>query len=386
MKAILRAEQITKTYQTKTARHEALRPTTLSVHEGEFVSIMGPSGAGKSTLLNLLSTIDQPTDGSILINGADVTVMKEKQLARFRREQLGFIFQDFNLLDTMTVRENIQLIAGLEGKDHDEMDQRTEQLLTMVGLDPRQFIDRYPSELSGGQQQRVGFARALMNDPDVILMDEPFSALDPVTRNDLQEELFNLQEEVKKTIVFVTHDMDEAIKLADRICIMRDGEIVQFDTPEEILRHPKDEYVESFIGKNKIWSSPEFIKAEDIMIEDPVSISGKRTLLQGIEIMRGRKVDSLLITDRDRVLQGLIKLKNIQTIPDKSQRIEEVMEGEIIAVNEHDSLLDVLEVMNQEETGYLPVTDATGKLRGLITRSSLLSVLSEQFIHEEEVQ
>jgi len=225
-----------------------------------------------------------------------------------------------------------------------------------------------------------------MNDPDVILMDEPFSALDPVTRNDLQEELFNLQEEVKKTIVFVTHDMDEAIKLADRICIMRDGEIVQFDTPEEILRHPKDEYVESFIGKNKIWSSPEFIKAEDIMIEDPVSISGKRTSLQGIEIMRGRKVDSLLITDRDRVLQGLIKLKNIQTIPDKSQRIEEVMEGEIIAVNEHDSLLDVLEVMNQEETGYLPVTDATGKLRGLITRSSLLSVLSEQFIHEEEVQ
>ena len=248
------------------------------------------------------------------------------------RRHMGYVIQQTGLFPHMTVRENIQLIAGLEGKDHDEMDQRTEQLLTMVGLDPRQFIDRYPSELSGGQQQRVGFARALMNDPDVILMDEPFSALDPVTRNDLQEELFNLQEEVKKTIVFVTHDMDEAIKLADRICIMRDGEIVQFDTPEEILRHPKDEYVESFIGKNKIWSSPEFIKAEDIMIEDPVSISGKRTLLQGIEIMRGRKVDSLLITDRDRVLQGLIKLKNIQTIPDKSQRIEEVMEGEILSL------------------------------------------------------
>jgi osmoprotectant transport system ATP-binding protein len=256
----------------------------------------------------------------------------------------------------------------------------------MVGLDPKQFIDRYPSELSGGQQQRVGFARALMNDPDVILMDEPFSALDPVTRNDLQEELFNLQEEVKKTIVFVTHDMDEAIKLADRICIMRDGEIVQFDTPEEILRHPKDEYVESFIGKNKIWSSPAFIKAEDIMIEDPVSISGKRTLLQGIEIMRGRKVDSLLITDRDRILQGIVKLKNIQTAPDKGVRIEDVMEGELVAVDEQDSLLDVLEVMNHEETGYLPVTNKSGQLRGLITRSSLLSVLSEQFIQEEEVQ
>lgn len=359
-----------------------LKGLSLEIQKGELVVFIGPSGCGKTTSLKMINRLIEPSSGTILVNGKDIMKTDTIEL----RRHMGYVIQQTGLFPHMTVRENIQLIAGLEGKDHDEMDQRTEQLLTMVGLDPRQFIDCYPSELSGGQQQRVGFARALMNDPDVILMDEPFSALDPVTRNDLQEELFNLQEEVKKTIVFVTHDMDEAIKLADRICIMRDGEIVQFDTPEEILRHPKDEYVESFIGKNKIWSSPEFIKAEDIMIEDPVSISGKRTLLQGIEIMRGRKVDSLLITDRDRVLQGLIKLKNIQTIPDKSQRIEEVMEGEIIAVNEHDSLLDVLEVMNQEETGYLPVTDATGKLRGLITRSSLLSVLSEQFIHEEEVQ
>ncbi|WP_313586387.1 MULTISPECIES: ABC transporter ATP-binding protein [unclassified Exiguobacterium] len=359
-----------------------LKGLSLEIQKGELVVFIGPSGCGKTTSLKMINRLIEPSSGTILVNGKDIMKTDTIEL----RRHMGYVIQQTGLFPHMTVRENIQLIAGLEGKDHDQMDQRTEQLLTMVGLDPRQFIDRYPSELSGGQQQRVGFARALMNDPDVILMDEPFSALDPVTRNDLQEELFNLQEEVKKTIVFVTHDMDEAIKLADRICIMRDGEIVQFDTPEEILRHPKDEYVESFIGKNKIWSSPEFIKAEDIMIEDPVSISGKRTLLQGIEIMRGRKVDSLLITDRDRVLQGLIKLKNIQTIPDKSQRIEEVMEGEIIAVNEHDSLLDVLEVMNQEETGYLPVTDATGKLRGLITRSSLLSVLSEQFIHEEEVQ
>jgi osmoprotectant transport system ATP-binding protein len=359
-----------------------LKGLSLEIQKGEHVVFIGPSGCGKTASLKMINRLIEPSSGTILVNGKDIMKTDTIEL----RRHMGYVIQQTGLFPHMTVRENIQLIAGLEGKDHDEMDQRTEQLLTMVGLDPIQFIDRYPSELSGGQQQRVGFARALMNDPDVILMDEPFSALDPVTRNDLQEEHFNLQEEVKKTIVFVTHDMDEAIKLADRICMMRDGEIVQFDTPEEILRHPKDEYVESFIGKNKIWSSPEFIKAEDIMIENPVSISGKRTLLQGIEIMSGRKVDSLLITDRDRVLQGLIKLKNIQTIPDKSQRIEEVMEGKIIAVNEHDSLLDVLEVMNQEETGYLPETDATGKLRGLITRSSLLSVLSEQFIHEEEVQ
>jgi osmoprotectant transport system ATP-binding protein len=263
------------------------------------------------------------------------------------------------------------------------MDARTEHLLRMVGLDPDQFIDRYPSELSGGQQQRIGFARALMNDPEVILMDEPFSALDPVTRNDLQEELFNLQEEVKKTIVFVTHDMDEAIKLADRICIMRDGEIVQFDTPEQILRNPKDEYVESFIGKNRIWNSPEYIKAKDIMITDPVSISGKRTVLQAIEIMRSRKVDSLLITDRDRVLQGLIKLKDVHSIQDKTKRLEEVMNTNYAFVSVEDSLLDILDVMNTSDQGYLPVVDGS-MLHGLITRSSLLSVLSEQFMQEEE--
>ncbi|WP_214851473.1 ABC transporter ATP-binding protein [Exiguobacterium sp. s193] len=359
-----------------------LKGLTLEIKEGELVVFIGPSGCGKTTSLKMINRLIEPSSGTILVNGKDIMKTDTIEL----RRHMGYVIQQTGLFPHMTVRENIQLIAGLEGKDHDQMDLRTEELLQMVGLDPNQFIDRYPSELSGGQQQRVGFARALMNDPDVILMDEPFSALDPVTRNDLQEELFNLQEEVKKTIVFVTHDMDEAIKLADRICIMRDGEIVQFDTPEEILRHPKDEYVESFIGKNKIWSSPAFIKAEDIMIEDPVSISGKRTLLQGIEIMRGRKVDSLLITDRDRILQGIVKLKNIQTVSDKSQRIEEIMEGELVAVDEQDSLLDVLEVMNHEETGYLPVTNKAGQLRGLITRSSLLSVLSEQFIQEEEVQ
>ncbi len=243
-----------------------LKGLSLEIQKGELVVFIGPSGCGKTTSLKMINRLIEPSSGTILVNGKDIMKTDTIEL----RRHMGYVIQQTGLFP--------QLIAGLEGKDHDEMDQRTEQLLTMVGLDPRQFIDRYPSELSGGQQQRVGFARALMNDPDVILMDEPFSALDPVTRNDLQEELFNLQEEVKKTIVFVTHDMDEAIKLADRICIMRDGEIVQFDTPEEILRHPKDEYVESFIGKNKIWSSPEFIKAEDIMIEDPVSISGKRKL------------------------------------------------------------------------------------------------------------
>lgn len=358
-----------------------LKEMNLTINKGELVVFIGPSGCGKTTSLKMINRLIEPTEGTIIVNGQDTRKMDPIKL----RRQMGYVIQQTGLFPHMTIRENIQLIASLGGQAEQEMDAQTEHLLKMVGLEPEQFIDRYPSELSGGQQQRIGFARALMNDPEVILMDEPFSALDPVTRNDLQEELFNLQEEVKKTIVFVTHDMDEAIKLADRICIMRDGEIVQFDTPEQILRHPKDAYVESFIGKNRIWSSPEYIKAKDIMIVDPVSISGKRTVLQGIEIMRSRKVDSLLITDRDRKLQGLIKLKDINANIDQTKRLEDVMNREYAYVFVDDSLLDVLDVMNTSDQGYLPVVEGP-TLHGLITRSSLLSVLSEQFTqdHEEE--
>lgn len=368
-------KQVKKTFKTTTV----LKEMNLTINKGELVVFIGPSGCGKTTSLKMINRLIEPTEGTIIVNGQDTRKMDPIEL----RRQMGYVIQQTGLFPHMTIRENIQLIASLEGHAEQDMDARTEHLLRMVGLDPDQFIDRYPSELSGGQQQRIGFARALMNDPEVILMDEPFSALDPVTRNDLQEELFNLQEEVKKTIVFVTHDMDEAIKLADRICIMRDGEIVQFDTPEQILRNPKDEYVESFIGKNRIWNSPEFIKAKDIMITDPVSISGKRTVLQAIEIMRSRKVDSLLITDRDRTLQGLIKLKDVHGIPDKTKRLEEVMNTNYAFVSIEDSLLDILDVMNTSDQGYLPVVDGS-ILHGLITRSSLLSVLSEQFMQEEE--
>lgn len=368
-------KQVKKTFKTTTV----LKEMNLTINKGELVVFIGPSGCGKTTSLKMINRLIEPTEGTIIVNGQDTRKMDPIEL----RRQMGYVIQQTGLFPHMTIRENIQLIASLEGHAEQDMDARTEHLLRMVGLDPDQFIDRYPSELSGGQQQRIGFARALMNDPEVILMDEPFSALDPVTRNDLQEELFNLQEEVKKTIVFVTHDMDEAIKLADRICIMRDGEIVQFDTPEQILRNPKDAYVESFIGKNRIWNSPEYIKAKDIMITDPVSISGKRTVLQAIEIMRSRKVDSLLITDRDHVLKGLIKLKDVHGIQDKTRRLEEVMNVDYAFVSSEDSLLDILDVMNRSDQGYLPVV--TGPtLEGLITRSSLLSVLSEQFMQEEE--
>ena len=179
----------------------------------------------------------------------------------------------------MTIRQNIEIIEQLENKPKDEIVDNTVRLMKMVDMDPEEFLDRYPTELSGGQQQRIGVIRALANDPEIILFDEPFSALDPLTRNALQDELVELQSKVGKTMVFVTHDMDEAVKIADRICIMKDGHILQFDTPEEILRNPADEFVANFVGVNRIWDSPEFIKVEDFMSEG-LTVNMRQPLLQ----------------------------------------------------------------------------------------------------------
>lgn len=235
MKTILHAENITKVYQTKMARHEALKPTSLTVHEAEFVSIMGPSGAGKSTLLNLLSTIDQPSEGMISINGEDVTSMTEKQLARFRRERLGFIFQDFNLLDTMTVEENIALPLALARVEKAMIVLRVEQVARQLGVED--LLKKRPVELSGGQKQRVAAARAIIHQPSLLLADEPTGALDSKSATGLLEALETLNEQ-GATILMVTHDSVTA-SYAERIVFVKDGELFReihrFGTQKEFF-------------------------------------------------------------------------------------------------------------------------------------------------------
>jgi osmoprotectant transport system ATP-binding protein len=261
---------------------------------------------------------------------------------------------------------------------------RVVELLNMVGMNPEEYMDRYPSELSGGQQQRIGVARAFAMNSEIVLMDEPFSALDPISKSQLQDELFSLQQELKKTIVFVTHDMDEAIKLGDRICIMKDGNILQFDTPEEILKNPAHGFVEEFIGKNRIWNKPDFIKAKDIMISNTVMANADRNIVQALEIMRNNKVDSLMIVDKGERLKGIVTLKDIRKNMNKALKLKDIMETDIFTVSEEDSIVDVLQQINDNKVGYVPVLDDNGKLSGLITRSSLITVLSTQFLEEED--
>lgn len=372
---MLEFKNITKVFKNKTI----IRSINFTVHKGEFVVLIGPSGCGKTTTLKMINKLIPATSGNIYLDGKDIS--KEDVITL--RRNMGYVIQQTGLFPHMTVGENIGLIPRLEKWDESKILQRTIDLLKMIGMNPEQYIDRYPCELSGGQQQRIGVARAFATNPDIILMDEPFSALDPITRNQLQDELFNLQQELKKTIVFVTHDMDEALKLADRICIMKDGNILQFDTPENILKKPADQFVEEFIGKNRIWQQPEFIKAKDIMISEPVKTTGSRTVVQALKIMKANKVDSLLIVDKENRLKGILTLKDIRKNESVSLRIESIMEKEVKAVNQEESLVEILNKMNDLHIGYMPVTDEASKLVGLITKSSLLSVLSNQYISQE---
>jgi len=373
---MLEFKNITKVFK----KQIILKNISFTVDKGEFIVIVGPSGCGKTTTLKMINKLLSPTSGSIYVDKKDI--LKEDTIKL--RRNMGYVIQQTGLFPHKTVGENIGIIPKLEKWSQDKILERTTELLEMVGMEPDLYIDRYPCELSGGQQQRVGVARAFATNPDIILMDEPFSALDPISRNQLQDELFNLQQEFKKTIIFVTHDMDEALKLGDRICIMQEGNILQFDTPEEILNNPANDFIKEFIGKNRIWQQPGFIKAKDIMITDPIKTTGNRTVVQALEIMKANKVDSLLIVNKENKLEGIITIKDIIRNYIGSLKIDTIMEKEIKTVNINDSLIDILNLMHELKIGYVPVVDDSSKLIGLITESSLLIVLSNQYVDQED--
>lgn len=374
---MIQFEQISKAYKTK----KVLDQITFSIKSGNLVAIIGESGCGKTTLLKMINRLVKPTSGAIYIDDKSIGSMDEVAL----RRKIGYVIQQTGLFPHMTVKENIELIPKLEKMSSDDIEENTRKLMQMVGLDCDEFLHRYPTDLSGGQQQRVGVARAFATDPDIILMDEPFSALDPITRSDLQDELVQLQAELKKTIVFVTHDMDEAIKIADMICIMKDGNILQYDTPENILNNPVDEFVSNFVGKNRIWSSPEYIKVSDIMIEQPVTAVGDLSVLKCIDKMRQNKVDSLLIVERSsRRLQGIVRAGRLRGVEDRTQLAEQFIQEDFPTLLPEQCILDALKIVTENHASMVPVVDEQKRLLGLITRSSLVTTLSQQYFDYEE--
>ena len=369
-------QHVTKSFKD----NKVLSDISLTIEDGELVAIIGSSGCGKTTTLKMINRLIRPTKGKIFIDGKDIEDMNKVEM----RRSIGYVIQQAGLFPHMTVRENIELIQRLEKKDEEQIRKNTEYLMDMVGLNGDEFLDRYPNDLSGGQQQRVGVARALANNPKIILMDEPFSALDPMTRVSLQDELIALHEKVDKTIVFVTHDMDEAIKIADKICIMKDGHILQYDTPEEILKNPANEFVENFVGKNRIWGSPEYIKVEDIMIENPVTCNGDLSRTRCVKRMKERHVDTLLVVDKNRKLQGMVNRKALYRAKNPLAAAETMMKTDVLTASPDDNILKLLKLIDEYDVGNIPVVDENEKVLGLITNSNLISTLSQQYLTEDE--
>lgn len=375
---MIQFENVSKKYRG--TDDEVVKDISFTIPSGQIVVLIGPSGCGKTTCLKMINRLVKISSGKILIDGKDVMEQDPIEL----RRNMGYVIQQTGLFPHMTVKENIEVIPRLEKKDPEEIDRRTEQLMKMVGLDADQYLERYPTQLSGGQLQRVGVARAFATDPDIILMDEPFSALDPITRSQLQDELLFLQSKLKKTIVFVTHDMDEAVKIADRICIINGGRIVQYDTPEEIMKHPANEYVADFVGKNRIWANPEYIRAEDIMLPDPLAVPHTLSALHAIEQMREKHVTSAMVLDDDEKFIGYVRATDIQKASDKTAPVSALMKEAKVTAAPEDDLVKLLDLMNKNEVPALPVVNRWGRLEGLITNSSLVTTMSRQYIDLEK--
>ena len=369
-------EHVKKSYGSE----EVVKDLSFEIQSGELFVLIGLSGCGKTTTLRMINRLEDVTEGNILIDGMNIL---DKNVIELRRN-MGYVIQQTGLFPHKTVEENITMIPELEGVKLEERKKIAKKWMEMVGLPYESFKDRYPTELSGGQSQRVGVARALGTDPDIILMDEPFSALDPITRSDLQDELIELHRKTKKTIVFVTHDMDEAVKIGEKICIMDEGKILQLDTPEEILKNPKNEFVSEFVGERRIWSNPEFIKVSDLMIRDVVTCSPEFTILQGLSKMQKHHVDSLMITERrSNQLLGMVTLKNALLEKNKSEKLKAIAKDPDVVLKEGDTLPKVMDLFQSHDLSCAPVLDDNRELVGLLTRSKLVYELSNQYKEQE---
>ncbi|KTE91088.1 proline/glycine betaine ABC transporter ATP-binding protein [Desulfitobacterium hafniense] len=374
---MIKFENVSKKYDDGT---EAVKSLNFEINSGELMVLIGPSGCGKTTTMKMINRLIPHTGGKITIDGQDIDSIDPVPL----RRNIGYVIQQVGLFPHYSIENNIALIPRLKKWPESKLKERVAYLMDVVGLDPGVFARRYPRELSGGQQQRVGVARALAANPDIILMDEPFGALDPMTREQLQDELLRIQSEMHKTIVFVTHDMDEALKLGDRIAVLRDGELLQLDTPDQLLSNPVHGFVEEFIGKNRIYQNPDYIPITDIMRDNPAIILPSKTPVVAISFMRQRKTDTLIVCDEKGKLLGIIpsyelhaKKETIHTLAEIVQPVDRVLANTATAK-------DALQVINTAAYGIIPVVNELQKVVGAVTRGSLLSFFANQWSGEGE--
>lgn len=349
----------------------AVDDINLSFDKGEFICFIGTSGSGKTTSMRMLNRMTDPSKGKILIDGQDIQKINPVEL----RRQIGYVIQNIGLMPHMTIRENIVLVPKLLKVPVEERNKIAEKMIDLVEL-PREMLDRYPNELSGGQQQRIGVVRALAANQDIILMDEPFGALDPITRDSLQDLVKDLQERLGKTIIFVTHDMDEALKLANKIAIMSEGKVIQFDTPDNILRHPANEFVEELIGEDRLLQAkPDSTTVDEVMLNSAITITPEKSLQEAIKLMREKRVDTLLVVDNSHVLKGFIDVETLDQQRGKASSVGDILNKDVFFVQKTALLRDALQRILKRGLKYVPVVDEQKRVVGILTRASLVDIV-----------
>ena len=357
----------------KTGTTVGVNRASFSVEEGEIFVIMGLSGSGKSTLVRLINRLIEPTEGNIFIDGEDLATMNKENLREVRRKKLSMVFQNFGLFPHRTVLDNAAFGLEIQKINKAEREKRATEALKLVGLG--EYLHQRPSQLSGGMQQRVGLARALTNDPKVLLMDEAFSALDPLIRRDMQDELLELQKTQKRTIIFITHDLNESLRLGDRIAIMKDGKVVQIDTGEEILMNPADNYVKRFvedIDRSRVFT------AENIMSTPTKIIRGLDDLDDALERMIHDDLSNITVVDEEGTLQGYIIGDEAALAVGEGQKdLEPLIHTDIPRVRPTTLVGSLYDIIHDSSTP-VAVVDTADKLLGIVVRGSVISALSEE--------
>ncbi len=368
-------QNVSKSYQTGT---EVLRDINLEIRDRELVVLLGESGSGKTTLLKMINRLIGMSKGDILINGKSINDFDAVQL----RRGMGYVVQQTGLFPHMTVQDNIEMVSKLKKEKPESIREKTAEVMRMVGLAPEEYLKRYPRELSGGQAQRVGVARAYATDPEIILMDEPFSALDPITRSELQKELLELQKKKPKTIVFVTHDIAEAIKLADRIVLLNNGVIEQVGTPRELLVHPKTEYVSRFLGDKRVWKTPWILLCKDIMSEKMTCIRADENVEKAWELIKQDDVQAIIVTDENNKAVGKLTEKIMMRRLD-SKTIPEMMKKQFDYTFMNTPLHEAVKLMNTKDVLYLPVVNQEMQLMGMLSMTDLMMAFDENILSEQ---
>lgn len=368
---MIKLENLTKQFKQKSGKaFNAVDNINLHVPAGEMCVLLGPSGCGKTTTLKMINRLITPSSGRILINGEDTSGLDTVTL----RRKIGYVIQQIGLFPNMTIEENITIVPRMLGWDKKACKERARELMDMVALDPNRFLKRYPKEMSGGQQQRIGVIRALAADPPVLLMDEPFGAVDPINRESIQNEFQEMQRKLKKTVILVSHDIDEALKLGDRIAIFRQGKIVQCATPDELLAKPSDEFVGSFVGQDRTLKRLLLVQAGDVTdMQETLTVRRSTPLSEAFTIMDDNDMRSIIVVNDDEKPLGFIKRREA--------REAEGLCGELthpitITARAEDNLRVVLSKLYEHNLVWMPIVDEEGRYSGEISQDYIASYLS----------